>query len=84
MKNIVTLEACPKIINCTNEPSAGFESFIVNLMDGKHNVYSIIENVEEYILQKSTFKYDMIHEKTSKYVVDNLIRISLKNNVIWN
>lgn len=84
LKNIVTLEACPKIINCTNESSAGFESFIVSLMDGKHNVYSIIENVEEYILQKSTFKYDMIHEKTSKYVVDNLIRISLKYNVIWN
>lgn len=84
LKNVVTLEAYPKIINYMNKPSTGFESFIMNLMDGNHSVYSIIENVEKYILKKSTFKYDTIHEKTSKYVVDNMIRISLKNNVIWN
>lgn len=85
LEKIITLDSTPRLSICYNEPTTGLELFILQLMDGKRTVSQIIKEVEAVVIRKTQLKRtDAIHETTTKSVINNLIKLSLKHEIIWN
>lgn len=85
LRKIIKLDSSPQLAIHYNESATGFKLFIMRLMDGKHTVSEIIKEVENVVVSKVSLRnHDMIHDVVQKSVVNNLIEISLKHEVIWN
>ena len=75
----------PTIKACCYEFNTNFQLFILSQIDGVHTVADIIEAAKKVVFDKmNNCNINIVHQKITKMVFDNIIELSLKHKLSWN
>lgn len=85
LRRTIKLDSVPTIKACCYKFNTKFQLFILSQIDGVHTVADIIEAAKKVVFDKmNNCNINIVHQKITKMVFDNIIELSLKHKLSWN